>query len=318
MASIWPKEEIFKQLINRSVRKLKRDRLNKSLKKANVGGIVKQLNFEDKTARMYLPSEDIGLSRQLQFSSIREWRSTEYLIGLLKKKNYDHILDLGANLGYFVIIESLFSEAKITAVEPVNFNYSILKLNMSLNNLEEVDLRNIAVGSSNTQVVIYEFGQKNWSTVDKDHAQHLESQGYEASEQLVTQIRLDDLLGEFGEGYKTGLIRMDVEGFEYEILTPSKQLKENSYDLFVEFHSNILGQFRSLSLLRSLKECGYKKSVVIFNEEFSKDEQIFAYKNNKRHQFMLLEDLIKEFENTSDEFIEKNFGFELFLSKGEL
>ena len=92
MASIWPKEEIFKQLINRSVRKLKRDRLNKSLKKANVGGIVKQLNFEDKTARMYLPSEDIGLSRQLQFSSIREWRSTEYLIGLLKKNRIIFIL----------------------------------------------------------------------------------------------------------------------------------------------------------------------------------------------------------------------------------
>jgi FkbM family methyltransferase len=318
MSLLWPKDEKLKQFINRVVRKLKRDKLTKTFEKVNVAGIVKQLDFDGSLARMYLPSEDTGLSRQLHFSSIREWRSTRYLIDLLNRKQYDNIIDLGANLGYFVLIESIFSKAKIIAIEPVKFNYEILKLNMSLNQLNEIDIRNIAIGNSDKDVTIYEFGQKNWSTVDVSHAELLESQGYKSTKQQVKQITLDALLEEFNSNCNSGLIRMDVEGFEYEILSSSSLLKNNSYDLFVEFHSNILGKAKSVELLNFLKNSGYSNVVIIFNEEFSLDEQIFKYNNKNRLQKIKLDHLIKEISSSTENFIKSNHGFEMFLSKGEL
>ena len=314
MTSIWPKDEKVKLFLNRGVRKLRRDRFLKSLARSNVKGFVKSLSFNNQQVSMYLPIEDVGLSRQLHFSSIREWRSTEFFIQLLTKKNYDQVIDIGANLGYFVLIESLFSGSKITAIEPVNFNFNLLKLNMTLNGIGTVDLRNLAVGDSNSDVIIYEFGQKNWSTVDLSHAQFLESQGYKATKQSVAQVTLDQLLSEL-PGSETGLLRMDVEGYEYEILSSSSLLKAGSYDLFVEFHSNILGKKRSLELLESLRENGYSNAVIIFNEEFSKEEQVFPYKDDLRVQRLTLQNLVEKLGSETDETIKNNCGFELFLSK---
>ena len=315
MLSMWPKEEKLKQFANRVIRKIKRDRLNRSLAKVHVAGIVKLLIFEERTAKIYLPTEDTGLSRQLHFSSIREWRSTKYLIDLLSQRNYGHIVDLGANLGYFVLIESLFSKAKITAIEPVKFNFDILSLNLSLNHLQDIDVRNVAVGNANSNVTIYEFGQKNWSTVDVGHAELLKSQGYTATKQQVKQIMLDDLLGEFSDEQSAGLIRMDVEGFEFEILTASSLLETRNYDLFIEFHSNILGKSRSLTLLKHLKKCGYSDAVIVFNEEFSKDEQVLDYNDDRRVQDLSLDVLISNFDIVTDQFVKENCGFELFLCK---
>lgn len=315
MLTMWPKDEKLKQLVNRVLRKIKRDSLTRSLAKVNVAGIVKLLTFDGRTAKIYLPSEDTGLSRQLHFSSIREWRSTRYLIDLLSRRDYGHIIDLGANLGYFVLIESLFSNAKITAIEPVKFNFDILKLNLSLNHLQDIDARNLAVGDQNSNVTIYEFGQKNWSTVDVGHAELLTSQGYTAKKQEVQQITLDNLLGEFLNEQSSGLIRMDVEGFEFEILTSSSLLETKNYDLFIEFHSNILGKSRSVRLLKHLEKCGYSDAVIVFNEEFSKDEQVVDYSDDRRVQELSLDVLITNFDIVTDEFIKENCGFELFLRK---
>ena len=315
MLSIWPKDEKLKQFLNRLLRKIRRLKLDSSLTDVDAAGIVKLLKFGKQKAKIYLPNEDTGLSKQLHFSSFREWRSTEYFIDLLTNKNYDHIIDLGANLGYFVLIESLFSKAKIIAIEPVKFNFDILKINLSLNHLDEIDARNVAVGRTNTTVTIYEFGQKNWSTVNPEHANLLKSKGYKANEQRVEQITLDNLLSEFPDKHRTGLIRMDVEGFELEIITASSLLKSFNYDLFIEFHSNILGKTKSLELLNHLKKCGYTHSVIVFNEEFSKAEQNLDYGNHLRVQNLSLDDLINYFDIVSDQFLRDNCGFELFLNK---
>ena len=126
---------------------------------------------------------------------------------------------------------------------------------------------------------------------------------------------LDDLLEEFSDEQSVGLIRMDVEGFEFEILTASSLLETRNYDLFIEFHSNILGKSRCLTLLNYLKKCGYSDAVIVFNEEFSKDEQVLDYNDDRRVQDLSLDVLISNFDIVTDQFVKENCGFELFLSK---
>ena len=70
----------------------------------------------------------------------REFICTDYLIGDGIIKEEDVVLDIGANIGYYALIESQLVglNGKVYAVEPVQGNFELLKKNVHLNNLENV------------------------------------------------------------------------------------------------------------------------------------------------------------------------------------
>jgi len=71
--------------------------------------------------------------------NLKEPINTETIIqNILSSKEINTIIDLGANIGDFVLIENHYSKAKIFAFEPVEKNFNILKANLYLNNLEEL------------------------------------------------------------------------------------------------------------------------------------------------------------------------------------
>ena len=66
---------------------------------------------------------------------------------------------------------------------------------------------------------------------------------------------------------------MDVEGFELEIITASSLLKSFNYDLFIEFHSNILGKTKSLELLNHLKNVDTHTLSLYLTKNFQKQNK---------------------------------------------
>ena len=311
----WPKQEKSKELLNRALRKWRNIRTARHGLRLNSWGLVKTLQFEtNKTAIMVLPNADQGLSRQLYYDTLREWRSTQIFIALLKERDYEHIVDIGANLGYFVFIERLFSEAEIIAVEPVHFNYRILTTNISLNEFKKIETLNCAVGDTTGTSTIFEFEHKNWSTIDNDHAERLKAQGYKCETRKIDKKELVDILAERGRDTRT-LIRMDVEGYEYEILKHADFLSERQVDIFVEFHSNLLGREKSITLLKKLYDFGFNAATVVFNEEFGPKSQVVAYRDNGRVQECTIEKLISSISELDDAELKERDGFELFLTK---
>ena len=311
---IWPRPENAKRLLNRILRKYRRIFKNPIRQSDSLFGYIRELQFGEMKGLFILPSSDIGLSRQLDFASLREWRSTKIFVTILKKRGYERILDLGANLGYFAIIERLFSSAEVVAIEPVPLNFKILQTNMTINEFENMRLIHGAVGVTDTPVKIYEFEHKNWSTIDIDHAMSLSEKGYRYKVSEVPQLNVDNLFEtEFQD--KFGLIRMDVEGYEYEILMAAEKLEYLNVDIFVEFHSNLLGKEKSLDILNKLNKCGYRFCIIVFNEEFSPEEQVVKYNDEGRVQFLEIGSLIKNLSAASDSEIRSEDGFELFISK---
>ena len=83
--------------------------------------------------QMYLDPRDKGISRTLLLFGERELDHKIILEKVLKKDM--KVFDIGANIGYYVLMESaiLGMNGKIVAVEPVPKNIQLLKRNLELN-----------------------------------------------------------------------------------------------------------------------------------------------------------------------------------------
>ena len=83
---------------------------------------------------MYLDPRDKGISRTLILFGERELDHKIILEKVLKKNM--KIFDIGANIGYYVLMESelICNKGKILAIEPVKKNMQLLEKNLKLNN----------------------------------------------------------------------------------------------------------------------------------------------------------------------------------------
>tara|TARA_Y100000590_G_scaffold61974_2_gene66242 strand:- start:6541 stop:7497 length:957 start_codon:yes stop_codon:yes gene_type:complete len=163
--------------------------------------------------KMLLNIKDRGLSRTLMLFGEREMDHKIILEKTLKKNM--QVLDIGANIGYYVLIErNLIGEkGKIVAVEPVDENIELLKKNLQLNKEKSTIVIKGAVSNNNSYNKFYTSEHFNLGTF------HYEG----SSEKLlnnkksikVKTFKLIDIC--LKEGFPD-LIRMDVEGHETKIL----------------------------------------------------------------------------------------------------
>ena len=133
----------------------------------------------------------------------------------------DLFIDAGANLGYFSVIvghllKSPHKQGKILAFEPCNSTYEILKENIYANNLQHiVDLFPIGLGSEEDTKMLHLSIFNALNTFCKPHF-------VESSTEQVKIKPLDSFYKYFTPEYKKCLIKIDVEGFEKQLLQGAK------------------------------------------------------------------------------------------------
>ncbi len=163
--------------------------------------------------KLYLDTSDKGLSRTLFLFGRREIDHYKMLHEILKPGM--QILDIGANIGYYAVMESkvIGSSGKITAIEPMLPNIEMLRRNIELNGVENIDVVHGAVSESTGTGQMYMSSHSNLHTFHKDGsaAAYLESTSVD-----VPTFTLRDAAAR--SGTRAELIRMDVEGHEVEIL----------------------------------------------------------------------------------------------------
>lgn len=135
------------------------------------------------------------------------------------KKYLQHgskVLDIGANIGYYVILESsiIGPSAKVIAYEPSYENCVLLKKNVELNRLgERVQINNAAVSNKSGRSKFYLSEKSNWHTLNpKFYKGHRKEKLEE-----VTVVTVD-IYGIINEHRDIKFIRMDIEGHEVEVL----------------------------------------------------------------------------------------------------
>jgi FkbM family methyltransferase len=189
--------------------------------------------------------EDNGLSRDLDIFGFREplnWRSYYYFV-----EESDIVLDIGANLGLFSLLSK--KAKKIISVEPINQCSQILKRNLQSNNLKNKSIVvNKAVGKNGNLHIRKDERFNRSSVVGKNY--------YGATYEVPSET-----INYFAKKYSTNLLRMDVEGYEYEILKNPIPRKINKISL--EFHEGVIGRKKSEKLLRHLDKEGFFVETII-------------------------------------------------------
>lgn len=200
-----------------------------------------------------LPRNDGGIGIELM-SGIREPAATRYLQTFLQ--NDDVVLDIGANIGYYVAVERYAAPgAEIHAIEPVLANLRLLLENTS----RQVKVYPLALGDHAGTAPIYIPDRCNWATMNQDHARTL-SGVQEAQVQVIT---LDQFCEQYGVA--PTFLRMDTEGSEVEIIRGARNLIESSrpLKLMIELHGSARPPGEVEGLVRYLLDQGFVIREVI-------------------------------------------------------
>jgi FkbM family methyltransferase len=139
------------------------------------------------------------------YCGLHEFNDMGFLLHFLRSE--DTFFDIGANVGTYTLLASGLCKSKTTAFEPIPTTYSILKANVDLNKLGNlVTLENKGISSKK---------DKLYFTVDEDTTNHIV---LNIKDNQCTILVETDILDIYYLKNKPSLIKIDVEGFEKEVL----------------------------------------------------------------------------------------------------
>jgi FkbM family methyltransferase len=170
------------------------------------------------------------------------------------------VLDIGANIGNHTIYFSQFFN-KVLAFEPVPSNCWILKANLHLNNIKNVDLIECALSNQSTEMVI--------SSNDGHNTNNGLSPLNAQTDQQSTRVKVykgDELLNELTLHEKILLIKIDEEGHEPQVIQGLKTTIEK-YQPIIFWEAFSLDVFNQSKVI--LQEFGYTNFYHLSTNKYS-------------------------------------------------
>ena len=202
-----------------------------------------------------------NIFKQLALDGIREVESTKIIKNIIKPN--DRILEIGANVGYYVLLEAklLEGQGKIYAIEPVAENLNLLKRNLELNNISSLaEVYHLAVSDKKGEFPLYIANESNTHSMVEPQEKGRDSIN-------IKTTTVDDFL----EGKdKVDFIRMDVEGYECEIIKGMAGILQKDYPLkmFIELHPQLVGREKIINMLETLKKHGFESRHIIYHDTY--------------------------------------------------
>ncbi len=204
---------------------------------------------------MRLDLGDKGIGRTLWLYGERELDHKWMLEQTLKVGV--RVLDIGANIGYYAIMErALVGETgQVVAVEPSPTNVKLLRKNIELNKFHDIKIHEGAVSEVSGRKEFWLAAESNLNSFHKDH---LDQSGTIQESIEVDVFSVASLIEKYGS---INYIRMDIEGHEFEVLRAISELNGSQTllpDVIFETHNRTYSPDRDISrLLRTLFEKGY-------------------------------------------------------------
>lgn len=188
------------------------------------------------------PTFDKNIENVIYQRGVYEQGTTEYIRETLKPG--DCFVDVGANIGYLSLVAAaaVTNTGEVHAFEPVASTFKLLDRNKALNNFDQLFTYGFALGNSTENVTIYpeEENRGGASIIEKRSS----------NGQDIQVKRLDDLV----LSKKINMLKVDVEGFEWEVLKGAEQtIKKDLPILIVEYSLGLENKFSSHEMLKWLQ-----------------------------------------------------------------
>lgn len=218
--------------------------------------------------RMVLDLDDPGISRLLLLYGVHEERPTAMFTRELERVrrtvSEPLVVDVGANIGYYVLVEAaaIGERGTVFATEPVPATRRLLERNVAANGYaDRVTIDDYAIGQAAGSRAFYVGAASNRNRFVRDDAPDREVEG--AID--VDVVCLDEYVAAKGVGPEAvNAVRMDVEGFELEILRGMEGVLAAPGPLvvYLEVHPGILADSELKELVALLREHDFEIAAV--------------------------------------------------------
>jgi FkbM family methyltransferase len=231
------------------------DVLKVANKVLRVKGNLLRISFEvdGKNYQAFVPDDEL-------FGAVKDVllnREYEYLPEFeLNRVKGKRVVDAGAHVGLFSLVASTFAD-EVIAIEPHPINFRLLQLNTEINAIQNIVLINRAlVGQRNNKSLVLYEGEHSGAHTVLEHLRYISKSSKSIKRRCVSSISLGDIIQSYGE---IDLLKMDIEGCEFEVLTHSNSTNfDNIKKIVVECHLRA-GNINYLETF--LKKKGYETKI---------------------------------------------------------
>ncbi|MBN1472202.1 MAG: FkbM family methyltransferase [Syntrophaceae bacterium] len=164
-------------------------------------------------SKLLVKTGETGLTGNI-YTGLHEFPDMGFLLHFLRTE--DFFVDIGANAGSYTILACYAVGARGVAFEPVPSTYKRLVENMRLNHLDKkVKCINKGVGAQQGTIAF---------TIDSDTTNHALATGEQCINKVIIEVTSLDvaLHGEYPK-----LIKIDVEGYETQVLEGAQEILKN-------------------------------------------------------------------------------------------
>lgn len=161
------------------------------------------------------PVRNNVIERSLYYTGTYE-KGTLFIIGNLLREG-DIFVDVGANIGLMSVFASSIvrDKGKIIAFEPHPQTMQILKNNIELNNITNIETSDFALGEKESEAKVYESSDSDRGSASLVKP-HIETDSYD--------VHVIPLSKYFKSNPSIRLIKFDIEGYELEALMGAKEI----------------------------------------------------------------------------------------------
>lgn len=191
---------------------------------------------------------------------------TTYFSVILKNINKKNIIDVGGNCGLFCVPLSKYGY-HLSVFEPVSLNYELILKNYNENNIDNYELINSAIMNFNGNKEIYVPYCSDNSSFNLDVSiSNMKLKNYEIEN--VKCLKFDTWLESKNEEFKEniGLIKIDVQGFEFDCLMSMNNFLSKYNDLFILLEWDKKHTEMSGNKLEEISNFLYEKGFSIFQD----------------------------------------------------
>tara|TARA_B100000787_G_C16185091_1_gene294188 strand:- start:1351 stop:2184 length:834 start_codon:yes stop_codon:yes gene_type:complete len=170
----------------------------------------------------------------------------------LIKDEIDLSLDIGANIGEYTKLLLLNTNSKVVSFEPLPEAFKELeKVKVKFN--DRLNIYNVAIGIDNNKLDLFYGDQKSEKASLIPNLEKLSFIGLNNKNKISVNVKKLDYFEDYFKDKKIDFIKIDTEGFEYEVLIGAEKILQHHKPKFIQIEFNWHQLIRNHTLFKLFK-----------------------------------------------------------------
>ena len=240
-----------------------------------------------------------SIIRKCDFEDLKELN----LIKILSRDKSTFIFDCGSNFGFYSLyLASLNENNQVIAFEASPKTYQELKKNIEENEFKNIQCHNLALTNNENQTLTFFESSNDWES------SLIESNFNNKTKTTISSAKLDSFEDRIEKKNQHIVIKLDVEGYEMQVLDGAKKIIEKYSPIIILEFSIFIDKDNKFNY-DYLKNFLVQYDYLIFNtnyQEVSLQDVLAEIKNLPKNMFGVGNKFLVR-KNSKIEYLIKNF-----------